>query len=272
MKAKLILGITAGFVLIFGTTPAQNYGIGTETPNSKLHVVQEDANNALRIDDELNDTSPFVIDSAGNVGIGKETPTEALDVNGKVKATIIQSTGKIEAADTLKTNARVKDKTGLIMPVGTVLSYAGTTLPDGWLWCDGSLLAKPLSPADILYDLYQSIGTAWGGDGVTNFRLPDMRGMFMRGIDNGAGNDPDATTRTAMYSGGNIGDNVGSYQCDTLKSHNHTAAVYLFDTPDIPSAKFESSDGGSNDVAATYFTGGNETRPKNVYVNFIIKY
>jgi microcystin-dependent protein len=45
--------------------------------------------------------------------------------------------------------------------------------PRGWAFCDGSLLEiKPNQP------LFSLIGTRYGGDGVTNFALPDMRGRI----------------------------------------------------------------------------------------------
>ena len=48
-------------------------------------------------------------------------------------------------------------------------------------------------------NLFAAIGTAWGiGDGPTTFNLPDMRGNFLRGVDPGIGQDPDAASRTAL--------------------------------------------------------------------------
>ena len=49
--------------------------------------------------------------------------------------------------------------------------FAGAIAPDGWAKCDGQLL--PISEYEALYSL---IGTTYGGDGVSNFALPDMRG------------------------------------------------------------------------------------------------
>jgi microcystin-dependent protein len=51
------------------------------------------------------------------------------------------------------------------------LPYAGSSVPDGWLECDGSAVSRT-----TYADLFTAIGTTWGaGDGSTTFNLPDMR-------------------------------------------------------------------------------------------------
>jgi microcystin-dependent protein len=54
--------------------------------------------------------------------------------------------------------------------VGEIRMFGGNFAPDGWLFCDGSLL--PISEYETLYNL---IGTTYGGDGQTTFALPDLR-------------------------------------------------------------------------------------------------
>jgi microcystin-dependent protein len=49
--------------------------------------------------------------------------------------------------------------------------FAGNFAPNGWQFCDGSLL--PISEFDTLFNL---IGTTYGGDGQATFALPDLRG------------------------------------------------------------------------------------------------
>jgi microcystin-dependent protein len=55
--------------------------------------------------------------------------------------------------------------------VGQIVLFAGTFAPNGWFFCDGSLV--PISEYDVLFAL---IGTTYGGDGINNFALPDLRG------------------------------------------------------------------------------------------------
>lgn len=103
------------------------------------------------------------------------------------------------------------------VPPGCIMPFAGlsTNIPSGWAICDGSSLASATYPF-----LYAAIGNAWGGD-ATNFNLPDLRGSFLRGVDDGRGLDPTAASRTAS-NGGNTGDAVGSYQLSNNKGHTHT--------------------------------------------------
>lgn len=63
------------------------------------------------------------------------------------------------------------------LPVGTIMWYSAKTAPSGFLICDGSLISRTNYAS-----LFAVIGTAFGsGDGVTTFKLPDMRATFVRG-------------------------------------------------------------------------------------------
>lgn len=76
--------------------------------------------------------------------------------------------------------------------LGQVMLYAGPRIPDGWMLAQGQLLSIADNP-----NLYSLIGTAFGGDGVNTFAVPDLRG------------------RTAVGTGGvnnlQIGDVQGSF-------------------------------------------------------------
>jgi microcystin-dependent protein len=64
-----------------------------------------------------------------------------------------------------------------IAPTGTVLPFAGTTAPDGWLLCDGTEKSRA-----TYAKLFAVIADTYGvGDGSTTFNVPDMRGVFPRG-------------------------------------------------------------------------------------------
>jgi microcystin-dependent protein len=89
-------------------------------------------------------------------------------------------------------------------PVGSIAAYAGQTLPAGWLECNGQVLN--LTEYE---ELYSVIGITFnrGGETANEFRLPDLRGQFVRGWDNGKGVDPART--------------FGSTQSDQISSHSH---------------------------------------------------
>ena len=168
-------------------------------------------------------------------------------------------------------------------PTGNIAPFAGPAenIPDGWMLCDGRELSR--TEYQRLYDV---IGVAWGtGDGATTFNSPDLRGMFLRGV---AGenltNDADADSRLANNHGGNSGNNVGSYQGDAIR--NITGSIYCyggFDGNTQSGALYSGNygvratggDGGNRTLnfdASSVVPVGSDNRPKNVYVNYIIKY
>jgi microcystin-dependent protein len=159
------------------------------------------------------------------------------------------------------------------VPIGTVISYVGNLdtvdqlASEGWLLCDGRSIPNAQYPG-----LFNTIGTGFGGTGFPDFNLPDLRGMFLRGADLSAGQDPDIGDRTAQAVNGNTGravDAVGSRQADQFTAHTHNVtASILFGSDET----YVVSGGGSTPVgpAQCGSTGGNETRPKNVYVYYLI--
>lgn len=178
------------------------------------------------------------------------------------------------------------------VPPGTIVPFAGpkSNIPTGWLYCDGTSYAS----TGMYGKLYTAIGFSWGNDGG-KFRVPDLRGYFLRGVSDGTTIDPDRASRTAKYGGGNTGDAVGSYQLDIYQNHNHTGVVtgagthvhYLgsrgFETNGATGAdgshddsNISTHDGGGGHTHGVTInnstTGGSETRPENASVIFIIKY
>jgi microcystin-dependent protein len=155
---------------------------------------------------------------------------------------------------------------------GAVKDYGSGTLPFGFLIADGSAVSRTTYAR-----LFSYIGTSFGdGDGSTTFNLPDCRGYFTRGWDNGAGHDPDSASRYAL-NGGAVGDNIGSYQVDGMTDHNHYVTFRSGGGATLP----EAPGGGSayNYVISNIYQafGTNtvitsETRPLNVYFNKMIAY
>ena len=83
-----------------------------------------------------------------------------------------------------------------LVPVGTILDFAGATAPTGYLVCDGSAVPRTTYAA-----LFSVIGTTWGtGDGSTTFNIPDFRGRTSIGV--GTGTATDATAHTLGSTGG----------------------------------------------------------------------
>ena len=69
--------------------------------------------------------------------------------------------------------------------MGTITIFAGTFAPRGWALCDGSLWS--IAEYNALFSI---LGTTYGGDGVTTFALPDLRGRAPISVGNGPGLNP----------------------------------------------------------------------------------
>lgn len=186
------------------------------------------------------------------------------------------------------------------VPAGSIVPYGGSILeqddvPDGWLLCDGSVIPDG-EHYGALRELLRS--TAWGNTGA-QVRLPDLRGMFLRGVDDPdgpagtewdpAGRDPDADERKHPTLD-QFSQLIGSVQdyatalprvdfwANLRHRHGYRRAV----RGDVRAGGTEdprNNDGSTNtdpalsEAQVTNEGGGDtETRPKNAYVNFIIKY
>jgi microcystin-dependent protein len=176
-----------------------------------------------------------------------------------------------------------KIRRNLGIPAGVVFQSAAISAPHGYLFCDGSEVLKTDYP-----ELYSSIGDTYGTPtgGSTFFCLPDYRGKFLRGYDGSAGNDPDKASRAAMKTGAVSGNNIGSVQTDSLQGHFHSKQTSTSTTnggavPIIVDKESGVYDNGTvNDTVLGPVSDGtngtprtsSETRPKNVSVNYIIKY
>jgi microcystin-dependent protein len=155
------------------------------------------------------------------------------------------------------------------------MSYAGPTAPQGWLLCDGAAVSRTDFAA-----LFTAIGTGWG-NGTTEypgssdyFNIPDLRAMFLRGLDTRTtGNeDPDGASRTERKTGGNTGWDVGSYQSSANKDHNHNLKVAKSGAGGVRKIALTDDYGFEWSSDYTSSSGASDSRPKNVYVVYIIKY
>jgi len=190
------------------------------------------------------------------------------------------------------THTEMDTNLGYLVPAGFVMAFAHATIPSGWLECNGAAISRT-----TYADLFSTIGTYYGtGDGSSTFNIPDLRGQFIRGWDHGAGNDPDAASRTDRGDS-TTGDNVGTKQTDEKKEHRHRlmrttpsvgdGSVIVDDSTPIlktignstPSnVNKEYSLAGLTDISGNQpdkgwsgKDGGNETRPKNIQMPWCIK-
>lgn len=127
---------------------------------------------------------------------------------------------------------------------GEIKALAHNTVPQGWLLCDGAEVSRTTYSR-----LYSLIGDQYGaGDGTATFNVPDLRGEFLRGWDNGRGID--------------AGRALGSNQ-DFATARDIISFVQLSVNRDGTPPVYT--------ILPSVAAGDNETRPRNVAVNYIIK-
>ena len=97
--------------------------------------------------------------------------------------------------------------------LGEIIMFGGNFAPRGWALCDGQRL--PISQNSALFSL---LGTTYGGDGRTDFALPDLRGR----VPMHAGTGPGLSSRALGAKGGV--ENV-TLTVSQIPTHNHTITV-----------------------------------------------
>lgn len=94
--------------------------------------------------------------------------------------------------------------------VGEIRMFGGSFAPQGWLFCDGSVLS--ISDNDVLFQL---IGTTYGGDGQETFAIPDLRGRIPIHVGTGSGGQQYALAQTG-------GAETVTLTPATIPPHTHT--------------------------------------------------
>jgi microcystin-dependent protein len=215
--------------------------------------------------------------SAGYNWVSGETVTPA-KLNSAAAPTVAVADNEVTTAKILDgaiTTAKVADgaitqaklnSSVVLVPAGAVMPFAMNSAPAGWLAADGSEYTKTGAYAA----LFNAIGTTYGetngsgGAGNTHFRVPDLRGYFVRG----AG--------TNAFTGVAAGT-FGERQAESIKDHTH--AYNLGANTNVQSgAAFGVQASNTSGAAVATGTvsapnsGGTETRPANIAMLYCIKF
>lgn len=132
------------------------------------------------------------------------------------------------------------------LPIGSIIAFAGKTVPFGFLECDGRVLSRA-----AYIQLYEAIGTIWGSTSKSDFKLPNLTEAerFLR-------------SRSESLS-------VGTLQGDQLKAHQHIVSFgKMWGANDD---KYTRLGTGSGIEINSQLAGGDETRPKSAVVLYCIK-
>lgn len=153
-------------------------------------------------------------------------------------------------------------------PAGAVMHFAMNAAPSGWLKADGTAVSRTTYAS-----LFAAIGTTFGvGDGSTTFNLPDLRGEFVRGWDDGRGIDTGRVFGSAQSS-----QNLAHNHTITDPGHTHaTDAVRLVaGTVNLGGSSLQLQ-AAAITAATTGITiqnnGGTEARPRSIALLACIKF
>ena len=226
---------------------------------------------------------------------------------------IIQSKkGNGDSGDEALTHAQMDINLGFLVPTGFILPYAGklttgtefnylnstqnsetsihrlpgdTTTQLAWLLCDGSAYLTGNNNTSGGYpELFERIGHVYtetgrfptGGTTTTHFCVPDLRGQFIRGWDNGSGTDPNAGDRiqsgNVTGSNGKVsGDKPGSKQASDNKAHTHSVENTIEYSGSQTNKSGTSHARSIKATITSASTGGTESRPTNIALAYFIK-
>ncbi|MCP4135594.1 MAG: tail fiber protein [bacterium] len=210
---------------------------------------------------------------------GSDSDFSFSDMYSKIK-TLTEALQSLEgtqstSANSLESRLAKLEAGGSNVPVGTIVPFGGvsSTIPSGWLLCDGRAIDR------VSYDtLFAVVQVNWGsGDGSFTFNLPDLRGVVLRGANQGRVDgyaDPDFAGRVFLNGGSNnsVDEKIGTFQMDEFMKHTHSYDRH---------AGLRYNTGNNSDgrvlciysiERATSSAGGNESRGKNAAVHYIIKY
>jgi microcystin-dependent protein len=155
------------------------------------------------------------------------------------------------------TTSKITDLLDLVWPAGKLHLFDMAAVPAGnrCLVANGAVVSRTTYAR-----LFAAIGTRYGaGDGATTFQIPDWRGVFFRGLDNGRGLDPGRGLSTGTYQ---ASQNLQHRHSVPTRSSNGTDEGYVEDT----------DSGGLVRTVFTAYEGGSEARPINEALLACISY
>lgn len=175
------------------------YALPPGSTATTLTTISSSAYNTLIADIETDANTPRPVVAGGTGGATADAALTNLGAGTTGKAVFA-------AADQAAAQTAI-GASGNLVPAGAVMHFAMSTAPTGWLAADGSAVSRTTYAA-----LFAAIGTTYGtGNGSTTFNLPDFRGVFIRGVDNGKGLD--------------AGRTFASYQGDAVVNHTHSGTT-----------------------------------------------
>jgi microcystin-dependent protein len=161
---------------------------------------------------------------------------------------------------------------GLVfVPAGCVFYTASDKVPAGYLRAEGQLVSK----TGIYAALFAAIGISYGHDGGANFRLPDLRGEFIRGVSSGRSGVENRALATSQESANKghqhylVGNSKGN---NDLESYPNTSVAREKTSGTNSEYRLQTTFSLAPTLGLSSTSGGSESRPRNLALYAIIKY
>ena len=204
---------------------------------------------------------------------GSEVDAEFNDVLTAVNSKVDDPASPVDR-DTLvySSGAWVADSQALL-PVGTVIPYAGATIPDAsWLDCRGQSVSTTTYAA-----LFAVIDYTYGGSGGS-FNIPDLRGRAIFGQDDMGGTSANRLTGTISGLNGDILGNSGGVEHHVLDvdempahTHDHSGSRVLDETSSAGTGTFGHNTSGDSATDSAGLSAAHTNMPPAFILNFLIK-
>jgi microcystin-dependent protein len=111
--------------------------------------------------------------------------------------------------------------------LASIMIFGGNFAPKGWAFCNGQILSINQNQA-----LFSLLGTTYGGNGTTNFALPDLRGRVPMHMGQGPG-------LSNYVLGQSAGTETNTILVSNMPAHNHTLnAVTNAGDTSVPTGAF----------------------------------
>jgi len=203
------------------------------------------------IDNEFNSIASAVTSKADKVAAATTDNFAALDANGNLK-------------DSGDTNSSFVPA-GFGVPTGSLTAFAATTAPSGWVECDGRAINRSANS-----NLFNVIGTTFGnGDGSTTFNVPDLRGEFVRGWDDGRGVDTNRSFGSSQQD--QIQKITGQFGSEKAGYSSSSGAFARSGSQRCGDGLGGTFNNSVNFDSSRVVRSGDETRPRNIALMYIIK-
>lgn len=238
----------------------------TYTTNAVVNY-SNTVNTLLNLKANLNSPDFTGVPLAPNPAAG--TNTRQIATTAFTTAAIASAQSAINAAITALQDAVNNTRP---VPVGAVFYMSRSTVPQGYLEANGQAVSRSTYTA-----LWQYLGSPNTGDGATTFNLPDYRGEFIRGWDNGRGVDTNRQIGSIQYSQnlehGHLFDDIRWSEISGAYTYDDPMLGVISIGPGAGSSRGTDYDNGAHFIQhGTYKSGGSESRPRNVALMPIIKW